>query len=342
MKLIDLRSDTVTLPTQAMRDAMHIAPVGDDVYGDDPTVNELERLAAEMLGKPAAMFVPSGTMGNQLAILTHVRRGDEVILGLNSHIMEHEVGAAAVISAAFMRPLAYKNDIPDPDWIERSIRGDDIHYPETALICVEQPLSSGKLVPMETLRKIKSIAEVNGIAVHMDGARAFNAATALGIDVKQITACADSVMTCLSKGLCAPIGSILAGSEDFIRRARKNRKLLGGGMRQAGFLAAAGIIALKDMTRRLGDDHDNAKYMAQKLAKLPHIEIDVDAVEVNMVFFKIDKDKNLIAKLPQELANEGILINGEDQGLFRFVTHHGISRKDIDSVAQLLGAMLSD
>ncbi len=342
MKIIDLRSDTVTQPTQAMREAMHAAPVGDDVYGDDPTINELERLAAEMLGKPAAMFVASGTMGNQLAVMTHVRRGDEVILGLESHIMEHEVGAAAVLSSAFMKPLNFEHGIPDPDWIERSIRGEDIHYPETGLICVEQPLSGGRVVPLETLQKVKSVAEVHGIPVHMDGARVFNAATALGVDVKQITACADSVMACLSKGLCAPVGSLLVGSEDFIRRARKNRKLIGGGMRQAGFLAAAGIIALKDMTRRLGEDHANAKYLAAELANLPHIQIDPSAVEINMVFFGIDKPAAFINRLPGELLHEGIKINGDDQGRFRFVTNNDVTRQDIDRVISLLRPMLEN
>ena len=340
MRIIDLRSDTVTQPTQAMRDAMCVAPVGDDVYGDDPTINELERLAAEMLGKPEAMFIPSGTMGNQLAIMTHVRRGDEVILGMDCHIMEHEVGAAALLSNAFMRPLTFTDGIPAPDWIERSIRGEDIHFPETGLICVEEPLSNGRVVPLEVLQRVKNVAEVHGIPVHMDGARVFNAATALGVDVKRITACADSVMACLSKGLCAPIGSVLAGSEEFIRRARKNRKILGGGMRQAGILAAAGLIALKDMTRRLGEDHKNARYLAEKLAECPRVQVDPDAVEINMVFFSIDGDVAFKSRLQQDLLNEGIKINGEDQGLFRFVTHHGVNKKDIDTVVSLLRSML--
>ncbi len=342
MKTIDLRSDTVTQPTQAMREAMFAASVGDDVYGDDPTVNELERLAAEMLGKPAALFVASGTMGNQLAVMTHVRRGDEVILGMQSHIMEHEVGAAAVLSGAFMRPLAFENGVPDPAVVARNIRGEDIHYPETGLICVEQPLSGGRVVPLETLQQVKGVAEVHGIPVHMDGARVFNAATALGVDVKRITACADSVMACLSKGLCAPVGSVLVGSEDFIRRARKNRKLIGGGMRQAGFLAAAGLIALKDMTRRLHEDHENARYLAAELKKLPHIQIDPSAVEINMVFFKIDRDAAFCARLPGELLHEGIKINGEDQGLFRFVTNNDVSSADIDRVVSLLRSMLEN
>ena len=341
MKMIDLRSDTVTKPTQAMRDAMHIALVGDDVYGDDPTVNELERLAAEMLGMPAALFVASGTMGNQLAIMTHVPRGGEVILGCESHIIEHEVGAAAALSGAFMRPIAFPNGIPDPDAIARAIRADDIHFPETSLIALEQPLSNGRLVPLRILRQIKSIAKSRAIPVHIDGARIFNAATALDIDVRQITECADSVMACLSKGLCAPVGSILAGSEDFIRRARKNRKRIGGGMRQAGFLAAAGLIALRQMSRRLDADHTLARYFADELAKIPAVRIDPAATQINMLFFSIDKEPAFRDALPAELCAEGILINGEDQGLFRFVTHNGVSRDDVDRTLCLLRAMLT-
>jgi len=340
MKFIDLRSDTVTQPTREMREVIYNAVVGDDVYGDDPTINEFERLAAEMLGKPAALFVASGTMGNQLAVMTHIRHGNEVILGLQSHIMEHEVGAAAILSGAFMRPLDYPNGIPVPEWIEKSIRGEDLHYPETGLICVEQPLSNGRLVPLDTLRRIKGIAGARGIPVHMDGARIFNAATALGVDAKEIAACADSVMVCLSKGLCAPVGSVLVGSEAFIGRARKNRKILGGGMRQAGFLAAAGIIALKDMTRRLDEDHENARYLTRALQQLPGIVIEPESVEINMVFFGIDRPESFRQNLPAELLSQGVKINGEDQGLFRFVTSNDVTRADLDRVVTLLKSML--
>ena len=236
MNFIDFRSDTVTHPTPAMRQAMFEAAVGDDVYQDDPTTNELERLAAEMLGMEAALFVPSGTMGNQLAVMTHTRRGDEAIVSIGCHIFEHEVGAASVLSGVTLHPLTFPNGVYDAAMIEGAIRSDDIHEPPTTLICLENALANGRVVPVETMREIREMANAHGIAVHMDGARLFNAATALGVDVKELTACVDSVSCCLSKGLCAPVGSVLCGSAEFIARARRNRKLLGGGMRQTGIL----------------------------------------------------------------------------------------------------------
>ena len=252
MNYIDLRSDTVTKPTLAMRAAMAAAEVGDDVYGDDPTVNELERLAAEMLGKEAAMFVTSGTMGNQLGIMSQTRRGDEIIAGAQSHIVMHEVGAAAVLSGVSIRQIDYPNCVPVPEMIAARIRPDDIHEPPTALICIENALANGRVVPLETMAEIRRIADANNLPIHMDGARVFNAATALGVDVKEITQYTDTLSCCLSKGLCSPVGAIFAGPKATVARARKWRKLLGGGMRQAGILAAAGIISLKDMTKRLG------------------------------------------------------------------------------------------
>ena len=239
MRYIDLRSDTVTRPTLAMRAAMAAAEVGDDVYGDDPTVNELEALAAETLGFEAALFVTSGTMGNQLGIMSQTRRGDEIIAGANSHIFMHEVGAAAVLSGVTVRQVDYPNCIPVPAMVEAAIRPDDIHEPPTSLICLENALANGRLVPVETMAEIRRIADEHGLNVHLDGARVFNAAAALGVDVKEITRYADSVSCCLSKGLCAPVGAIFAGRAETVKRARKCRKLLGGGMRQAGILAAA-------------------------------------------------------------------------------------------------------
>ena len=258
MRYIDLRSDTVTMPTEEMRKAMAEAEVGDDVYEDDPTVNRLQELAAEMVGKEAALFVPSGTFGNQLCVLTHTRRGDEVILGEDCHIVLHEVGGAAVIAGVQLRTLKSNNGMLDPADVEAAIRpGDDIHYPHTGLICVENAHGLGTAIPVNNLQAIKKIGEEHGIPVHMDGARIFNAAVALGVDAKEIAACADSVQFCLSKGLAAPVGSLVAGTKEFIEIARKNRKLMGGGMRQAGILAAAGIIALEKMTKRLHIDHEN-------------------------------------------------------------------------------------
>ncbi|MDD2483917.1 MAG: low specificity L-threonine aldolase, partial [Eubacteriales bacterium] len=276
MRYIDLRSDTVTMPTDEMRKAMAEAPVGDDVYGDDPTVNRLEAIAAEKVGKEAALFVPSGTFGNQLCVLTHTRRGDEIILGKNCHIVLHEVGAAAVIAGVQLRTLDTINGMLVPADVEMAIRGKDIHYPDTGLICVENAHGLGTAIPLDNLLMIKELAEEHGIPVHMDGARIFNAATALGVDAKEIAACCDSVMFCLSKGLAAPVGSMVAGTKEFIDRARKNRKLMGGGMRQAGILAAAGIIALEKMTERLVVDHENAAYLAEQLSKIHGIDVKDD------------------------------------------------------------------
>ncbi len=338
--MIDLRSDTVTQPTQAMRDAMYTAQVGDDVYGDDPTMTQLETLAAQILGKESAIFVPSGTMGNQLAIMTHVPRGGEVILGSESHVIAHEVGAAAALSGAFMRPLAFPGHMPNLAQIQNAIRDpEDIHYPETALIEVENPLSVGKVVPLETLQAIYALAKSKEIPVHLDGARLFNGALALGVSPKDITACCDSVMVCLSKGLCAPVGSILAGSHSFIRRARKNRKMMGGGLRQAGFLAAAGILALTEMVDRLHFDHENARYMAEKLQKLPHITLDIEEVAINMVFFQLDSP--VADVLVEKLLEQGIKINPAEDGFFRFVTTNDVSREDIDTVVALMEQLLS-
>lgn len=330
-KWIDLRSDTVTQPTQEMRDAMYRAQVGDDVYGDDPTMNELERKAAEMLGKEAALFMASGTMGNAVAVMSHIQRGNEVILSDTAHIVAHEVGGAAVLSQAFIRTLHFKDGLFDAEQIRAAIRDrSNIHYPYTGLICVEEPLATGKVVPLERLQQVYKMAKEENIPVHMDGARIFNAATALGVDVKEIAACTDSVMFCLSKGLCAPVGSMLVGSKEYIERARRNRKMLGGGMRQCGFLAAAGLIALEVMTKRLQEDHDNAKYMAQRLQKMPGVTLDMNSVEINMVFFKLDAPKEVIDSLPEKMLEAGVKINGIEDGEFRFVTTHDTNREDID------------
>ena len=330
-KWIDLRSDTVTQPTQEMREAMYRAQVGDDVYGDDPTMNELERKAAEMLGKEAALFMASGTMGNAVAVMSHIQSGNEVILSDTAHIVAHEVGGAAVLSQAFIRTLHFKDGLFDAEQIRAAIRDrSNIHYPYTGLICVEEPLATGKVVPLERLQQVYQMAKEENIPVHMDGARIFNAATALGVDVKEIAACTDSVMFCLSKGLCAPVGSMLVGSKEYIERARRNRKMLGGGMRQCGFLAAAGLIALEVMTKRLQEDHDNAKYMAQRLQKMPGVTLDMNSVEINMVFFKLDAPKEVIDSLPEKMLEAGVKINGIEDGEFRFVTTHDTSREDID------------
>lgn len=340
MKFIDLRSDTVTMPTDEMRQAIANAEVGDDVYGDDPTVNKLEKLAAEKVGKEAALFVPSGTFGNQLAIITHTRRGQEVIVGKDNHIVLHEVGASAVIAGVQLRTLETLNGVMSPKDVKNAIRPDDIHEPETGLICVENAHGCGAVVPMSTLKEIKEIAESNSIPVHMDGARIFNAAAALGVDAREVAACCDSVMFCLSKGLAAPAGSMLAGSREFIGRARKYRKLMGGGMRQIGILAAAGIIALEKMTDRLNEDHENAKYLAEELSKLPGVHVMRDRLDIDMVFFKMGEDVIKESVLIEKLYEKNIKINGAEAGEYRFVAHIGISKQDIDYVISCMKELM--
>ena len=340
MQFIDFRSDTVTWPTPAMRAAMAAAPVGDDVYGDDPTVNELEALAATMAGKEAALFVPSGTFGNQLALFTWCPRGSEVILGEQCHIIQHEAGAASIIAGVQTRTIQAPDGILPIAEVAARIRGDDIHYPPTSLICVENAHSSGRVVPLHHMKEIAVLARSRGLPVHLDGARLFNAATALGCQAADIAATVDSVMFCLSKGLCAPVGSILAGPKSFIDKARRNRKIMGGGMRQAGILAAAGIIALRDMTGRLAEDHENARYLAEKLAALPGFAVDMGALDINMVFFRLPSWVDGAA-LAAHLAGYGVRASPPESGLARFVAHYWIGKEHIDKTVDLIAAFLA-
>ncbi len=340
-RIIDIRSDTVTQPTPEMRRAMAEAPVGDDVYGDDPTVNRLEQLAAELSGKEAALFVPSGTMGNQLAIMTHTRRGDAVICGRNAHVLVHEVGASAVLSGVTLDPVDSPDDIIHPHLLEKAIREDDLHCPPTTLLCVENALATGRVVPLEEMEAIYTAAKAHGLMVHMDGARLFNAAVALGVPAAQVAKYTDSVMFCLSKGLCAPVGSMLAGSREFIARARKNRKILGGAMRQCGILAAAGILALTEMPEQLETDHQNAAWLRQRIAKIPDVQVKADGIQINMVFFTVQRPDQVIRALPEKLLERGIKINGVSAGEFRFVTNHDVTREDLTYVADCLEALLA-
>lgn len=335
MNYIDLRSDTVTKPTDAMSKAMAIAEVGDDVYGDDPTMNQLETLAAETIGKEAALFVPSGTMGNQLAIMTHTRRGDEVLTGEHNHIVVHEVGAFAILSQVSVRTVRHDNDFIYPQDILNYKRSLDIHEPPTTLLSLENALSNGTVIPLELMQETYATAKQFGIKVHLDGARIFNAALALNCDVKALAACADSVMFCLSKGLCAPIGSILAGDAAFITKARKNRKLLGGGMRQSGILAAAGILSIEVMTKRLHIDHDNAKYLGEKLLETGLVTLDEASIQINMVFFRFKQNDFPHIRFATYLLDHGVKINASDD-VYRFVTHNDITREDLDKVVQLI------
>ncbi|MBM2886102.1 low-specificity L-threonine aldolase [Chromobacterium phragmitis] len=342
MQWIDLRSDTVTQPTPAMRQAMFDAPVGDDVYGDDPTVQKLEALAADTLGKEAALFVPSGTFGNQLALYTHCRRGDEVIAEDNSHLVWHEAGAAAVIAGAHMRTIEGEGGVMAVEAIERRIRvGDDIHEPRTGLICLENAHSNGRVLPLSAMADTAALARAYDVPVHLDGARLFNAAAHLGCEASEIARHADSVMFCLSKGLAAPVGSILAGRADFIARARRKRKLLGGGLRQAGVIAAPGIVALTEMAARLDEDHQNARYLAEGLAKLPCIDLDPADVHINLVWFRFNAEIDA-SELMSALKQAGFLANPPHQGAMRLVTHWQVSRADIDRLLEVMQRVLSD
>ena len=343
MNYIDLRSDSVTQPTQEMRDAMYTAPVGDDVYGDDPTVKNLEQLCARKVGKEAGLFVASGTMGNQLAVMTHTARGDEIIISSGSHIVVHEVGAAAVLAGVMLRVVECKDDILTPEIIERTVRpSGDGFMAHTSLVCMENALTNGKVMSLEQMKDVYETSKKHNLPVHLDGARLFNAAVALGVDAKELTQYCDSVMVCLSKGLCAPVGSVLCGSKEFIEKARRNRQLLGGGMRQAGFVAACGIIALEKMVDRLRDDHDNAKYMAQRLNKIKGVNVLMDNVDVNMVFFKLDKPKEFIHALPGKMLEHGIKMAGEEGGLLRFITNNDVSRSDVIRVCDIFESILKE
>lgn len=339
MQLTDLRSDTVTWPTALMREAMAKAAVGDDVYGDDPTTNKLETLAAEMTGKEAALLVPSGTFGNQLALMTWCPRGSEVILGEQCHIIQHEAGAASVLAGVQTRTVDAQDGYIKAQAVKSRIRGQDIHFPPTSLICMENAHSSGRVVSLSAMDEVREVAVDHGIPIHLDGARLFNAATCLGVPASHIAVRADSVMFCLSKGLCAPVGSMLAGPAAFIARARKNRKIMGGGMRQTGILAAAGLIALELMTKRLGEDHEHARYLASRLAVIPGIQLEAQP-DINMVFFRIEKSIDADA-LTGFLREKGILVNGPDAGQWRVVTHYWIDRKRIDEFTASLEEFLS-
>lgn len=336
MKFIDLRSDTVTHPTEKMRTLMANAPVGDDVYGDDETVRKLEEETARILGKEAALFVPSGVFGNQVSILTHTSRANEIILGEHCHIIAHEAGSVALISNVQTRTLNDALGELNPKEVEKAVRKDvDIHFPKTGLICVETAHSSGNVASLDNLREISAIAKKHGIPVHLDGARLFNAAAYLEADPKEIAQYADSISLCLSKGLCAPVGSVVCGTRAFIDTARKNRKILGGGMRQVGILAAAGLEAL-EMRHRLKEDHTNARYFGEQLQQIPGISVKLEEIKINMIFFSIEKPDFDEAHFVHYLQENGILINGSDEGYFRFVTHYYITRERIDEVLQFI------
>jgi threonine aldolase len=336
---IDLRSDTVTQPTPAMREAMAKAEVGDDVFGEDPTINRLQEMAAERMGMQAGLFVPSGTMGNLLAVLTHCQRGDEAIMGDKGHTFIFEGGGISALGGVFVHTLPNQIDgtlrLED---IQAAVRPDDIHQPPSRLVILENTHNrcGGVVLSVEYTRQVGQLARQNKMALHLDGARIFNAAAALGVKASDLTASADSVTFCLSKALCAPVGSVLCGSLDFIKRARRIRKMLGGGMRQAGVLAAAGIVALEQMTGRLTEDHRRARRLAEGLSELKGLQFDMGMPATNMIFTSLaDSVELTAADVAEKLAAQNIKVGVVGPRRFRLVMHYWI---DDDAVDKTLAA----
>ncbi len=343
MGTIDLRSDTVTLPTPAMREAVYRAELGDDVFGEDPTTNRLEEMAAERMGKEAALLVASGTMGNLVCALTHCRRGEEVILGDRSHTFLYEAGGMSTLGGIHPHTLSNQPDgtmrLED---IEGAIRGNNVHFPRTRLICLENTHNRcyGSALTSEYIDSVSALAKKHGLSVHLDGARIFNAAVALGIDVKELTANVDSLSFCLSKGLSAPVGSVVCGSSEFIAEARRARKVLGGGMRQAGVIAAAGITALQEMVDRLAEDHENARRLAEGLAGIGGLSIETAKVQTNIIYFELDEERMTPTELVTELNKTGVKLLAVGPRRLRAVTHYGISAEDIDLTVKALGEVM--
>jgi threonine aldolase len=344
MRQVDLRSDTLTRPTPSMLKAMAEAQVGDDVFGEDPTINKLEEMAADRLGKEAALFVASGTMGNLVSLLAHCGRGDEIILGSLSHTFFFEQGGSAAVGGIHPRTVANQ---PDGTLalaeIEAAVRSDNIHFPLTRLIVLENThnLCGGHPLDTDYMQAVGDIARRYGLKIHVDGARFFNAAVALDVKVDQLAAEADSVSFCLSKGLGAPVGSLVCGSRDFIFKARRARKVLGGGMRQAGVLAAAGIVALNEMVDRLVDDHANARKLADGLAEMPGLSIDPSLIKTDIVYFEVKRDDMTVAELVKRLEEQGVRMLPVGSGRIRAVTHYHITPDDIDYALGVFSKVMS-
>ena len=341
--MIDLRSDTVTQPSNAMREAMAKAPVGDDVYGEDPTVSRLEAMAAEMLGKEAALFVPSGVMGNQLAIRLHTRPGDEVIVESTSHLIRYEGGSASSLSGVQLCCIPGVRGILEPNQIAGAIRPSDVHYPKTSLLCLEQTHNSGggSVYPLTTIHQLVESARTHDMALHLDGARLFNAVTATGVSAADYARPFDSVSFCLSKGLGAPIGSMIVSDTDRVAQLRRLRKLYGGGMRQVGIIAAAGIYALEHNIDRLKDDHAHAKRLAELLQKISAVSVDPNEVETNIIIFRISENLKSTIELIEACKKSGVLLNAVGDHAFRVVTHLDISTQDIEAAGQVFAKVFS-
>jgi len=333
MGVIDLRSDTVTMPTPEMRRAMSSAPLGDDVFGDDPTVNQLEEVAAARLGKEASVFLPSGTMGNLIGVAVTARSGEEVIADADSHVFLYEAAGAAAIAGVQIRPVPTAMGFISAEQVAAAVRPrDDPHVPLTAALFLENThnVHGGVVWPLEALREASAAARAQGIHVHLDGARIFNAAVALGVDASEIAASADTVTFCISKGLGCPAGSLFCGSSETVDQARRWRKRLGGAMRQTGVLAAAGLIALDTMVDRLAEDHANARTLAEGLAELPGVSCDLSRVQTNLVYFDVARVTG--AEFEEACRQRGLLGAATDRHRVRFVTHNGITASDIQSV----------
>lgn len=349
LRCFDFRSDTCTMPTEEMFTAVANAKLGNDGYGDDPTVNELERKAASLLGKDAGLLLPSGTMGNLVALMTHCNRGDEVIVEANAHIFIEEMGGIGSVAQLIPRSIEGTLGVIQPEQVEKFIRPKSKSTPGTGLVCIENThnRAGGVVFPTDIILGIAETAHACNIPLHVDGARIFNAAVALGVDVRELTGPADSVMFCLSKGLACPIGSVLVGSQEFIEKARRVRHMLGGRMRQAGVIAANGIVALSSMIDRLVVDHVNAKRLAQGLSRLSCVQIDLDTVQTNIIRFKISDEKIDGTTLTQKLKNCGILIDyrGTDyEGIenFRMVTHKDIDTEAVDNALACIKEIINN
>ncbi|HEV8338159.1 MAG TPA: low-specificity L-threonine aldolase [bacterium] len=333
MDLVDLRSDTVTQPTEAMREAMRRAEVGDDQWGEDPTVRRLEEMAADRLGKEAALFVPSGTMANLAAVLSHTRRGDEVIVEARAHTYLTEAGGMSAVGGVIPRPVAGERGMISAPQVEALVRPPNVHFAPTRLLCLENThnRAGGTVMTPAQTSEVAAAARRHGLSVHLDGARIFNAAVALGADPRALTRDVDSVMFCVSKGLSAPVGSLLAGEAAFIARARAARQMLGGAMRQAGVIAAAGIVALESMVERLAEDHRRARVLAHRLADLPGVRVDPAAVQTNIIMLEVDHAPTVV----ERLAVHRVLAHGLDRRTIRLVTHRHIGDVEVERAAEI-------
>ncbi|KPL17927.1 MAG: threonine aldolase [Anaerolineae bacterium SM23_84] len=344
MRRVDLRSDTVTLPSPAMREAMYHAELGDDVMGEDPTVNRLQEMAAQQMGKEAGLFVASGTMGNLVALLTHCGRGQGVIMGDSSHTFLNEGGGSSALAGVYVLSVPTLPDgTIEPDVIEAAIPTPDVHHVRARLVCLENThnYKGGMPLSAEYTATVADLAHRHGMSLHLDGARIFNAALALGVEAKVLAAPADSVMFCLSKGLSCPVGSMLCGSAEFIERALPMRKMVGGGMRQAGVLAAAGIVALEQMVDRMQEDHDNARLLAEGIADIPGLRLDQESVSTNIVLFSLVAGTMTEDEYRERLGQEGVWMSAIRSRPIRAVTHYGIERDDIEYALQVMRRVMS-